>query len=660
MSVAWKLRRLSAMEPGEIAWRTRQVLHAGLERLGLFAADAPPPADVSFGAAWLAAWPQEFELQKYRAAADRILDGEFRVFAMSACQLGFPPRWNRDPKTGREAPLQFGKSLDYRDERIVGDIKYLWEPSRHAELVTLAQAWRLTGDDRYSAGLRTLLDSWFQQCPYPLGPHWTSSLEHGVRLMNWSMAWRLLGGAASPLFDSADGQAFRERWLASVYQHCHFIAGHHSRYSSANNHLLGELAGLFIATLTWPYWPQSPQWQDSARSQFEEQALVQNGVDGVNREQAVWYHHEVADMMLVAGLFARAHGRDFSSDYWRRLESMLEFIASIMDAGGNVPAFGDSDDALLARLDPDERFDAYQSLLASGAVLFGRADFAFKAARFDDKSRWLLGDAAAARFGAIAAAASPTAPMRRAFPQAGYYVLGERFETADELRIVFDAGPLGYRSIAAHGHADALSFTLSVGGREVLIDPGTFAYHTQKVWRDYFRGTSAHNTVRIDACDQSRSGGNFLWLSHARSRVLSFSSTIERDQLVAEHDGYQRLADPVVHRRELRLDHESRTLTVIDELFCDDRHDVEIFWHFAEACVVQCADGCVSASNEEAQLRMSLPSGMACQLHRGSEAPLLGWISRRFDERGACPTVRACAQIHGPARFVTTMSVSRV
>ena len=113
-------------------------------------------------------------------------------------------------------------------------------------------------------------------------------------------------------------------------------------------------------------------------------------------------------------------------------------------------------------------------------------------------------------------------------------------------------GRLGYLSIAAHGHADALSFTLSAGGEELLIDPGTFAYHTQKQWRDYFRGTSAHNTVRIDGQDQSVGAGNFLWLAHApvaRARIQC--STPQFDRLVAEHDGYRRLADPVTHRREL-------------------------------------------------------------------------------------------------------------
>ena len=47
---------------------------------------------------------------------------------------------------------------------------------------------------------------------------------------------------------------------------------------------------------------------------FEAEALLQNAPDGVNREQALYYHHEVADMMLLAGLAARARGTDFCAD----------------------------------------------------------------------------------------------------------------------------------------------------------------------------------------------------------------------------------------------------------------------------------------------------------------------------------------------------------
>src|SRR5262249_12442841 len=147
-------------------------------------------------------------------------------------ELGSPPRWNRDPKTGTEAPLDFGKQLDYRDEKRVGDCKYLWEPNRHLHLATLAQAYALTAQARFADALKEHLESWFTACPFRMGHNWSSSLEAGLRLINWSIAWQLVGGAQSRLFAGPEGEAFRARWLTSVYQHCEFIAGHLSLHSS--------------------------------------------------------------------------------------------------------------------------------------------------------------------------------------------------------------------------------------------------------------------------------------------------------------------------------------------------------------------------------------------------------------------------------------------
>lgn len=656
MNLTWALRRVSVMSPREICHRAGRQIQFRLERFGFGRAEPPPVQFAARGRAWVEPMPEQFDRALYVGAAERVLAGEFQIFALRPASLGFPPQWNRDPKTGRQAPLVFGKTLDYRDESLVGDVKYLWEPARCAELVSLAQAWRLTRDERYSAGCRVLLESWFEQCPYALGPHWASSLEVGLRLVNWSFAWFLLGGDEAPLFRSGDGRAFKERWLAAVYQHSHFIAGHRSRYSSANNHLLGELLGLFVAASAWPCWRESARWARDARSEFEEQALLQNGRDGVNREQAIWYHHEVADMMLIAGLTARANGCDFSPEYWRRLEAMLEFIASVMDGDGVVPAIGDADDAVIARLDPLERPDVYASLLASGAVLFERPDFATKAKRFDDKTRWLLGDEAADRYQKLRGR-RVSAPVRRAFAEAGYYVLGGRFDTPGELRIVFDAGPLGYESIAAHGHADALSFTLSAGGRELLIDPGTYAYHTQKVWRDYFRGTAAHNTLRVDGQDQSTIGGNFLWLRHAHARVIEHSSQDGRDRIVAEHDGYTRLADPLVHRREVCVDSHSYEVRVIDQVRCAAEHEIEMFWHFSEQCDVRLKEGRATAWRGHVGLAIALPQGARCELVRGSEERPLGWRSHSFDERTPCCTLRIALRAPCDATFETQMQV---
>lgn len=655
-ALAWKLSRLSAMGLPEILYRARQAVHSRLEQRGYRRARPMAPKG-AIGRPWCEAMAIGVDLEPYRAAADAVLAGNFDVFAAKGATLGFPPDWNRDPKTGTLVPLDFGKTLNYRDEAIVGDIKYLWEPNRHTELVTLAQAWYLTRDIRYAEGCRVLLDSWFEQCPYPLGVHWVSSLEHGIRLVNWSFAWYLLGGEASPLFSGETGKAFCRRWQDGVYRHLHFIAGRFSRHSSANNHLLGELMGLFIGATTWPLWPESKTWQQQAGMEFEQEALKQTAQDGVNREQAIWYHHEVADMMLLCGLVGRANGIEFSGGYWRRLEAMLEFIASVMDVGGNVPMIGDADDAVMVRLSREADFDAYRSLLTTGAVLFKRRDFKTKAGRFDDKSRWLLGDAAEGEFDALSLQKGQL-PIRRAFPDGGYCILGSEFDAPNEVRIVADVGPLGYLSIAAHGHADALSFTLSAGGRELLIDSGTYAYHTQKQWRDYFRGTSAHNTLRVDGEDQSVAGGNFLWVRHAIAACENFESEDGHAVLSGSHDGYLRLRRPVRHRRRWEYIGEARRLLVTDELAGSGRHRVELFWHFAEGCEVLLDGEMIRAHDEGVSLNLAWPPGLQARLARGEENPPLGWVSRSFDSKMPCTTVVIHGDVECGWQGTTTIEIS--
>ena len=661
------------MSPSEVGFRVGRKIQGTVERAGIGLARPSVPAG-QCGKPWLTRLPHEFDIERYRRAADRILDGMFAVFSLRGAQLGFPPRWNVDPRTGIEAPLVFGKDLNYRDPALVGDIKYLWEPNRHLELVTLAQAWHLTREERYALGCRTLLDSWFSQCPYPRGVNWCVSLEHAVRLVNWSFAWFLLGGDAAVIFEGEAGQAFRQRWLESIYQHCHFIPRHWSRHSSANNHLLGEATGLFVAALTWPLWRASAEWERQARAELEREALAQTFADGVNKEQAIWYHHAVADMMLVAGLVARANDRDFGKEYWGRLEVMLEFVASVMDVGGNVPLIGDADEGVLVRFVPEQggggngagdpaasrEMDVFSSLLATGAVLFERPALRAKSGVFDDKSRWLLGDAGATAYARIDA--SRAFPVRRAFPEGGYFILGEDFETPREVRLVADAGPLGYLAIAAHGHADALAFTLSVGGKPILVDPGTFSYSSQP-WRRYFRSTAAHNTVVVDDQDQSEYGGSFLWLEHANAVVETFRASGDEQTLTAHHDGYRRLSDPVRHRRAWRYTAGIANLAVTDELACSGAHSIGIYWHFAPECTVLVEGNSVIASRDGARVTISCREGSQVVLQpeilRGREEPPLGWFSKGFDVKEPAPTAVFAGKIQGNTILRTTVSIER-
>src|SRR5712692_644701 len=638
--ILWRVNRLRCMTHAEIRHRATRALAMRAERWGLLGSGAVPSPDLARASLpWIHA-TAEVDAAQYLAAADPVAAGRFDVFALEGVELGSPPRWNRDPKTGVEAPLSFGKLLDYRDPRRVGDIRYLWELSRHSHLVTLAQAYALSGDARYSGVIRQHLESWFAACPCGMGPNWSSALEPAIRLINWSVAWQLLGGVSAPLFEDAEGARFRQRWLDSVFQHARFVRGHFSLYSSANNHLIGEAAGLYVAAITWPHWPHARTWLAEARAILEREALSQNTPDGVNREQAVSYQQFELDLLLQPLAAGRANGHRFSAAFESRIEAMMEYLASIMDAGGNLPMFGDSDDGVLIRLAQGSKHCRYRSLLATGALLFRRGDFKAKAGGLDDKTRWFFGAGADAAFRRLDDT-SVQLPVRRAFPAGGYYILGCDFETENEIRLVADAGPLGYQAIAAHGHADALAFTLSVGGKEFLIDPGTYAYHTQGPWRQYFRGTAAHNTLRVDGMDQSRSGGNFMWLRKADARCTLWQPSDERDVFEGWHDGYMQLPDPVMHRRRVTLEKRERRVIIEDTALMSSAHEIELLFHCSDQCQVDpTADG-YRLSHEGQTIFLKLPQaeGAASRVYYGSIAPMCGWVSRHFDAKQPAPTI---------------------
>lgn len=653
----WYLRRLRRMSGAEVAYRlarTVRTVSSPFTQQTLPARDAFA-TDLRFLPPFVSLSPDALI-----SAAERVLAGRYSFFDLVDCDLGDPPQWNRDPLTHRVAGTRRATAIDYRDERVVGNIKYLWEANRHLHLVTLAQASALTGDPRYALGIRAQVDSWIEQCPVGRGPNWVSALELGIRLINWSIAWQLIGGSRSRLFADEDGAAFRERWLKASYEQARMIVGNLSRFSSANNHLIGEAAGVYIAASTWPLWPQMREWGERCRAILEAECHRQNAPDGGNREQAFGYQTFVLDFLLLAGLAARTRGEDFSPVYWRRIEVMIDFLASLTNVAGALPMIGDADDGFVVRLAPEAGFSPHGSLIATGAVLFDRPDLAAKAGTADSKTVTLLGVSAVRTLARLKQRGRAGFRPRMQFSESGYYLLGAGFDTPDEVRLLVDAGPLGYLSIAAHGHADALSFVLNIGDREILVDPGTYAYHTDPGWRRYFRSTLAHNTVGIDDQDQSLQAGNFMWTDHARARCIEFEAGNAIQRFVGEHYGYERLEDPVVHRREILFDAHQQVIEVADLLRCEAGHSARRAWHFAEGCQVEREGAGLRIVNGFTQVHMEpLEPLERVEIHRGGTPAQGGWISRSFGRKQPTTTVLWHSQIAGDTVLRTRITYTR-
>lgn len=651
----WYYNRLRCMSFSEILQRVQNLVNIYAEKFGFFRAsividEANITTPVIFNK--IACW------DRVHQQASKICDGYITVFAIEDFQFGPDYNWLEDPQSSIVAPLIFGKLLDYRDEDKVGNIKYLWEPSRHLQLVTLAVAYADNNNQDYLSCIKDQLSSWLEQNPYLQGPHWVSSLELGIRLINWSIVWNLIGKESSVLFDGAEGKKLKKDWMTSIYQHMHFIEGYYSGHSSANNHLIGEAAGVYVASRTWPMLPNGDEWGIKAKTILEEQAIEQNFEDGVNKEQAISYQQFVLDFLVIPMVVGESTGDRFSQSFYGVVEKMLEYLVSLFDINGNIPMIGDADDGYVFRLAWDESFCPYKSLLATGAIIYDRADFAKLADSFDDKARLIVGSAEETKFDELRNKPGANAQPNSVYKHGGYYILGNGFGTADEVKMVFDAGPLGLGNIAAHGHADALSFWLSVKGREILIDPGTYAYHTEKKWRNYFRGTSAHNTIRIDEQDQSEIGGNFMWLRKANATCHDYQSNEEFCSITASHDGYTSLEASVSHQRMVYFDKLKNTILIEDTLECTGNNLAEQFWHFSEFCDVKLEDRILRISNDKVDVSIELDESLEhAEIFAGDDRLPLGWTSRQFDKKITSSSVRAAVKISGKKLLKTVINL---
>lgn len=669
--LTWYLRRLRCMSPAELAWRSRSAVRDAVDRCRLALGYYPSPtailaldgggfpepgfrvADVRVGE-WAKLDLRAVEFPWYARLidqADRAARNRFTFFALEDRDLGDPIDWNRDHESGQAAQLGFAPSIDYRDHRIAGDAKVVWEPNRHHQLVVLGRAYRASGDPRFAAAVVSQVDSWLEQCPFGMGMNWRSPLELAIRLINWVWAMDLI--RESGLVTGA----FRVRWLQAAHLHLWEITRKYSRGSAANNHRIGEAAGVFIATSYLRQLGDAPRWRAESWKILAEEIIVQTYPDGGTRELALGYHLFVLELCLLAGLVARQTGEDYPSTYWMRLEKMLEFAGALTEGGDGLPMFGDSDDGHV--LDLGIGHGDARGLLATGAVLFGRSDFKEWAGSYREPARWLLGRGSHAQFSAIPSAPAADSLVSRALPDSGFYLLqcGRR-AGADRVSVVFDCGELGFGSIAAHGHADALSFTLRAFGTDVFVDPGTYDYFTSPTWRDYFRGTRAHNTVVIDDTDQSVMLGPFLWGDRARARCTLWAPAPQGGIVAGIHDGYTRLADPAVHYRRLELDGPARVLTIHDEIKTRGAHQVAIYFHLGKACVLsELGHHRYAIGARNGQVVLEVDPRLSVSLLNGSEAPLGGWVSDGYHRKAPSTTLVGRGTCRGDTALVCRVEI---
>ena len=635
--ISWLINRLRLMSLPEIMFRVRRSLAQHWERRRVAAGWRPLPAKpVAPGCSLFGEdvelpekWKNSFQLNIPNL--EDYLAGRINFFGHESLDVGSPVVWNRDPVTGIKAPGTYGKDLNYRDDHLVGNVKFTWELGRHQHLVPLAVAYVASGDIRYRQAVVEQLDSWIEQNPFAVGIHWCTSLEVSLRLISWSVVHSLfvLKDGKSGLFASIkDSQRLGE----SIYQQAYFVRHFLSRYSSANNHLIGELAGLWVACQVFDLGDEGQDWSEFAHQELEVESRQQVHEDGVNKEQAFYYHLWVLEYLLFVWMAGVRSGQNFSDEFTRRILAMTRFLEDVSPDGGEPPQVGDADDGFVTRFEPEWPESPYRELLDAVGDVFGGADGAR-----GQKAFWYRAMMPVDGGGAPGLDWNRSYPVT--YPQGGYVVMG-----GAGCHVVFDAGPLGYLGIAAHGHADALSFCLAVDREWWLVDPGTYAYHSDPKWRSYFRGTSAHNTIRVNQADQSQIAGPFMWLKKANAWIDGLSEVDDIQKVSAHHDGYDRFG--VVHHRELQFSRSEGQLDVIDTLEgADEQNKVaEIYYHFAPEVDIKSGpvEHCWIATWQGRKKRLLIYTDPCWnyEVVKGGTNPVAGWYSPALEEKIPSNTLR--------------------
>jgi hypothetical protein len=345
-----------------------------------------------------------------------------------------------------------------------------------------------------------------------------------------------------------------------------------STYFARNTHLLGEAVALFFLGVLYPEMRGAARWRETGWRTILEEMKFQVREDGLYFEQSTYYHVYALDFFLHARLLAANNEVRIPSEFDERLRKMLEALAALT-AGGPAPRLGDDDGGRL--FDPIRNRAAHmKDPLAVGAAVFADAGWGCAPT---EESVWICGDAASSR-------ETSSAAHSASFPDSGVYI--SVIPELSKWKLTADTGPMGQGN-GGHGHADLLSVQVSCAAGEVLIDPGTGSYMNPRL-RERFRATSMHNTLEVDGESQAVPVAPFKWAALPDFRVEQWTVSEKADYLRASHDGYLRLAEPVLHRRHVLRG--PGFWLVLDQAMGDGAHDLALHWQVAARANVEPID----------------------------------------------------------------------
>jgi hypothetical protein len=594
--IAWYVNRLRVMSAREIVHRLR-------EQYQLRALERPPrrlPDAQDRGFAFCTA--KEPQLPSIVWDEDALQTDAATLLAGRCDALGAQWQWRDDadcwyraPDTGALWPRVYFNRVPHRQGNPYGDIRRLWEPARLQQLVGLALVSR--DPVRRLAAMELLerqLGSWLDANPAYVGPHYVSSMECALRLIAVCHAADLIRQ------NGESTHSIMARVAQLVSSHAQLILRRPSLHSSAGNHSLAEATGLLYAGYLFPELKIAPRCRSFGEEMLARECPRQIQPDGGGIEQSTSYLRFIVDLVSLATALLRSHGRDVER-FDQHVKRACAFLAALGPFGESGCDIGDAD-----------------------------------------------GGNALSRYAQLRPDLSEPGRSSTTFVESGYSTVHGPHAT----HIVFDHGPLGMSPLYGHGHADCLSVLVARARRPLLIDPGTFTYSGDPMWRAYFRGTRAHNTITVDGQDQALQRGAFAW--EMPFAAQSFSRAADGGVvLLSTHDGYSRVG--VRHWRGM-IHLESDRILVWDRLTGAGEHRLDLCWHLAVP--VSLRGQVVQSIAVDIPISLTLSGSTSIALHHKSVDPIAGWCAPRYGIKEGAWSVCATRVGKLPHEMLTMISLS--
>lgn len=638
--IRWYINRLKTMSFFEVFYRFKQLIQKKRESF----LNIKPAHETQI--------PETSSIFQISSLAIPVFDNYISVFGKKMDFLNTEIEWHKDIFSGESFKKVFSKDINIRGNPMLS-AKNVWEPNRLQFLIHIASNYKLTKDEKYLKKFVELNESWIRENPYLIGVNWYSNIEVNIRLINWFFCWELLD-----LENLIEKYTFLKefvntKWIPCIYQHCKYSYNNPSKYSSANNHLISEYSGLYIASSLWKF-KESKKWLMYAKNGLENEIKKQHS-KGINKEEAAEYVQFITDLFLLPFLVAKKNKDYFSKTYMTVLKEVFDYIKAFTDININFPKYGDEDDGYVLNFSEKHHFNNFKSLLVSASIIFFDSNYLFNDAEYDVKNQLLFGTEGKITFDKLKKNKIRT-QNSVFYPEEGHFIFKKQ-NKAKEIYAHFDVAPIGYLSIAAHGHSDILSFLININGTPFFIDPGTYSYHTEKHWRNYFVSSKAHNTITIDDSNQAYHAGDTMWLDHFEPEVISSSVYEDIECVVGTYNNKSK----VQHIRLFQFDKNSNEFLVEDTIKIKDQkvHKIFLPFHIHPTVKITNNDNCnyILKSIDESIVELNLDSKFEWKTTIGSLDPLLGWYSNSFMKKEPSKVIFCEISSNKNLRFSTRIRV---